>query len=260
VFITAGFTVLVVGLFSLASDGDGLFLWPPFEKWNGALGIGGTFVLGAAAGLAASRAEERRTSGALPPLDGWLQTARSALLVSTVGSAVTVLLLVVGLVNAEEVEAATVVGLVIVVLVTAAGGVGTALTSDAARHRVRLLGVLAAQVVLGFIAMGILNNDDVFLGPVGLPEFGGFGTAWLSFWITGYVAAAWVTLPALAAYTLVAPREVRTAFGPLIDPHRSAQPPAYPGGHPQQPPPYQQHQPQPGNPPAGPPPPPPPNM
>ena len=78
VFATAAFTVLVVGLFSLASDGDGLFTWPPFEKWNGAGGIGGTFVLGAAAGLAVSRAQERRTSGVLAPLDGWLRTARSA--------------------------------------------------------------------------------------------------------------------------------------------------------------------------------------
>ena len=237
VFATVAFTVLVVGLFALASDGDGLFTWPPYEKWKGAGGIGGTFLLGAAAGLSVNRALERRANGVLPPLDGWLRTARSALMVSAAGSGVAALALLVGIVNSDEVEASAIVALLMVVGAGAAAGVALTMLSDPARNRVVVLGLLAAEVVVSFIAMGIINGEDVALGPVRLPDAQFVGATALVFPITGWVVAAWVCLPALAAYALTAPREVRAAFGPLVQPKQQAgHPPAYPPGYPQQPP------------------------
>ena len=238
VFATAAFTVLVVGLFSLASDGDGLFTWPAFEKWKGAAGIGGTFVLGAAAGLSVSRAQERRTSGVLAPLDGWLRTARSAVMVSAAGSGVAALALVVGIVNSDEVEASAIVATLIVVAIGAAAGVAMTMLSDPGRNRVVVLALLGAEVVVGFIAMGIINGEEVALGPVRLPDAELVGATALTFPITGWVVAAWVCLPALAAYALTVPPEVRAAFGPLVQQQRQpGYPPAYPPapqGYPQQ--------------------------
>ncbi len=237
VFATAAFTVLVVGLFSLASDGDGLFTWPPFEKWNGAAGIGGTFVLGAAAGLAVSRAQERRTSGVLAPLDGWLRTARAAVMVSGAGSGVAALALLVGIVNSDDVEASAVVATLMVVAIGAAAGVAMTMLSDPGRNRVVVLALLGAEVVVGFIAMGIINGEEVALGPVRLPDAELIGATALTFPITGWVVAAWVTLPALAAYALMVPPEVRAALGPLVQQRQPGYPPAYPPapqGYPQQ--------------------------
>jgi hypothetical protein len=133
VFATAAFTVLVVGLFSLAGDGDGLFTWPPFEKWNGAAGIGGTFVLGAAAGLAVSRAQERRSNGVLAPLDGWLRTARVAVMVSAAGSGVAALALLAGIVNSDDVEASAIVATLLVVSGSSPWGSSTARRSPSGR-------------------------------------------------------------------------------------------------------------------------------
>jgi hypothetical protein len=257
VFATAAFTVLVVGLFSLASDGDGLFTWPPFEKWNGAAGIGGTFVLGAAAGLAVSRAQERRSSGVLAPLDGWLRTARGAVMVSAGGSGVATLALLVGIVNSDDVEASAIVATLMVVAIGAAAGVALAMLSDPGRNRVVVLALLGAEVVLGFIAMGILNGEEVALGPVRLPDAELIGATALNFPITGWVVAAWVCLPALAAYALTVPPEMRAALGPLVQQRQPGYPPAYPPapqGYPQQG--YPQAHP-PTQPPGHPPPPPP---
>jgi hypothetical protein len=250
VFATVAFTVVVIGLFALASDGDGLFFWPPFEKWNGAAGFGGTFVLGAAAGLSVTRAQERRASGTVPPLDGWLRTARAAMKVSAAGSGVAAIALVIGIVNNDEVEASAIVATVMVVLVGAAAGVALVMLSDPGKNRVLVLGLLGAEVVVGFIAMGILNGEEVALGPVRLPDAELVGTGALIFPITGWIVAAWVCLPVLAAYALTVPREVRAAFGPLVQ----QRPPGYP---PQYPPVAPPGHPPPSAPPPQPPPPPP---
>lgn len=268
VFLTVAFTVLVIGLFALASDGDGLFTWPRFEKWNGAAGFGGTFVLGAAAGLVACRALERRTTSRVQSLDGWLQTARSAVLVSAAGSGVSAVALLIGTVNADEVEASAVVALLLVLVIAAAAGVAYSMLGDPGRNRIAVLGLLAGEAIVGFIAMGIINGEDVSLGPVRIPDAGLVGAGAPPFPITGWVVAAWVCLPALAAYALTVPREARTAFGPLVQqrpqpqagyyppPQPPHQPPGYPPqqGYPQAPPqgyppPQQPYPPQQGYPP-----------
>jgi hypothetical protein len=263
VFATAAFTVLVVGLFSLAGDGDGLFTWPPFEKWNGAAGIGGTVVLGAAAGLAVSRAQERRSNGVLAPLDGWLRTARAAVMVSAGGSGVAALALLVGIVNSDDVEASAIVATLLVVAIGAAAGVAITMLSDPGHNRVVVLALLGAEVIVGFIAMGIINGEEVALGPVRLPDAELIGATALTFPITGWVVAAWVCLPALAAYALTVPPEVRAALGPLVQQRQPGSPPAYPHapqGYPQQgyPPPGHPQAYPPAQPPGQQPPPPPP--
>ena len=232
VFATVSFTVLVIGLFALASDGDGLFTWPRFEKWNGAAGIGGTIVLGAAAGLAVSRAQERRTNGVLPQLEGWVRTARSAVMVSAAGTAVAALGLLVGIVNSDEVEASAIVATLMVVVIGAAAGVALSMLADPGRNRLVLLALLGGEVVVGFIAMGIINGEEVALGPVRVPDAALAGATAFTFPITGWVVAAWVCLPVLAAYALTVPKEVRTAFGPLVQQRRPGYPPA-PQGYPQ---------------------------
>jgi hypothetical protein len=72
---------------------------------------------------------------------------------------------------------------------------------------------------------------------VRLPDAELIGATALTFPITGWVVAAWVTLPALAAYALMVPPEVRAALGPLVQQRQPGYPPAYPPapqGYPQQ--------------------------
>jgi hypothetical protein len=135
--------------------------------------------------------------------------------------------------------------------------------SDPGRNRVVVLALLGAEVVFGFIAMGIINGEEVALGPVRLPDAELIGATALTFPITGWVVAAWVCLPALAAYALTVPPEVRAALGPLVRQRQPGYPPAYPHapqGYPQQgyPPPGHPQAYPPAQPPGQQPPPPPP--
>ena len=171
----------------------------------------------------------RRSAGparVLPQLDGWLRTARSAVMVSAAGTAVAALALLVGIVNSDEVEASAIVATLMVVVIGAAAGVALTMLSDPGRNRVVLLALLGAEVVVGFIAMGIINGEEVALGPVRLPDAALVGATALTFPITGWVVAAWVCLPVLAAYALTVPQEVRTAFGPLVQQRQPGYPPA----------------------------------
>ena len=251
VFATSTFTVVAIGLLALASDGDGLFTWPAFERWKGAAGIGGTLLVGAAAGLSVTRAQQRRTDARVALLDGWLLTAVSALRISAAGAGVAALALLVGVINAEEVEAAAIVSLLTVAVAAVASAIASNLVGHDGRHRANVLGLIGGVLLAGFIAIGVVNGEEVGLGPISLPE-GGFMAM---FPVTGWFVAALLCLPVLAAYSLTVPREVRRAFGPLVQPKQSGQPMAYPGGDPQQqPPPYPQQQ-YPGQQPGGPPPP-----
>ena len=108
-------------------------------------------------------------------------------------------------------------------------GLPLSMLSDPGRNRVVVLALLGGEVVVGFIAMGIINGEEVALGPVRVPDAELVGATALSFPITGWVVAAWVCLPALAAYALTVPKEVRTAFGPLVQQRQPGYPPAPPG-------------------------------
>ncbi len=252
VFSVVAFTVLGTALFALADDGTALFFWPQVEKWYGAFGYGGTFVLGAAAGLSVASALARRPTGAGDPVEGWMRTASGALLVSAGGSLLVFVALVLGLLNdVDDIEAAPIVVAVLVLVAAGCAGFASTLFRDARRNRLLALGLIGACVLVGLIAMGVANGNDrnweaLYLGAsAALP-------------VTGWVVAAWVTLPVLAVYALTVPRPVRSALGPLVP--QQAQPQAgYPQpGYPPQP--HHQQPPQPGFPPSGgyPPPPPPP--
>ncbi|WP_209020535.1 zinc ribbon domain-containing protein [Nocardioides sp. 1609] len=241
VLATTGFTVVVVALLSRASDGDGLFTWFTPEKWNGVAGGllpgGGGLLAGAAAALAVSRAQQRAT--ATPDaLASWRDTVSAALQLSAAGSALTAVALLLDSIETGF-EAGPVV--VVVLLLAAAGAAGFALTllGDLRAHRIVLLGVLAGIVVIGFVALGILNGED-------LTEAS-----------NGWTVAAWLSLPCLAAYALTVPPTVRSALGPLVPQSGSPAPHGQPQGYPQQPYPPQGHpqqgHPQQGHPQQGPP-------
>ncbi|WP_340537318.1 DUF7937 domain-containing protein [Nocardioides sp. GXZ039] len=197
---TVGFSVVVVALFALASDHDGLFFWPEVEKWNGYFGGylpgAGGLLVGAAAGFAVSRPMERATA-AHDALQDCRETLSAVLQLSIAGSALAVAAV---LFHAFEADfgAATIVSMVLLLLAAGAGGYGFTLLSDLRRHRVVLLGILGGTALLGLIAMIVLNGDDN------------------TFVNNGYTVAAWISLPALGAYALTAPPQVRSALGPLV--------------------------------------------
>ncbi|MEO9322693.1 hypothetical protein ABFT23_04330 [Nocardioides sp. C4-1] len=219
---TVGFSVVVIALFALASDRAGLFFWPDFDKWNGALalGVGGlpggsSLLVGAAAGFAISRSQQRATAGP-DQVGSWTQTVAAALQLSAAGSGLVALAILLMMID-DEVGAGPII--VIVLLLAAAGGAGFGLTllSDVRKNRMILLGVLAGIAVIGIVALAVNNSDD---------------TGFYVLLNNGYAVAAWLALPGLAAYALTVPPEVRTALGPLV---QSGQQNGYPQqGYPQQ--------------------------
>lgn len=229
---TVGFTVLVVAL--LAGRGDGLFTFPFIDKWYGAIGgafpAGATLLLGAAAALALSRPSLRAGARSTAPLAGWVDTVRSSLLITTGASTLFALALLLSMIAADDVGAAGIVAVVLAVACGGAAAFGLTLVSQAGRHRLLLLGICAGLVVVGFVVMGVVNGADLGLGLLG-PE----GT-WTA--NSGWIVAAWVTLPLLCAGALTVPRAARAAFGPLLPAQQGGPPPGGPGGpgaYPEQP-------------------------
>lgn len=223
VFASVSFTVLAIALLSLADDGGALFAWPPGDRiWleGESLFFPGTFLIGAAAGLSVARSLARRTGEQTEPVGEWQKTASSALMLTTAFSGVSLIALIIGIVQDSDDLAAPIVLAVLIVLIGTAAGFALAQVGNARQHRVVLLGVLGGVVLVGFIAMVVANESDteignIFTGP-SLPV-----TAWL--------VAAWVVLPTLAIYALTVPKDVRTAWGPLIPPQQFDAQPGVPG-------------------------------
>ena len=159
-----------------------------------------------------------------------MRTASSALLVSAGASLLTFLALLLGIINdVDDLEAAPVVVAVLVLLVAGCAGFASTLFRDPRSTRVLALGLSGATVLLGVITMGVANASDLTWEAIYLSGSAGIA-------VTGWVVAAWVTLPLLAVYALVAPRVVRSALGPLVP--QQGYPQGYPQpGYPQQPPP-----------------------
>jgi hypothetical protein len=212
VFTTAAFTFLVVSLFAIADDGNGLFSSLFVERWNSP--YAGTFLLGAAAALAVTRAQGRLGSRTAEPVMSWITTAAAAMLVAAVALVVPVVSLVLAVIDTEDVEPALVVVVVLSLASAVALVTARSMLSDVRRNRTVVLGILGVVLLLSVISLGVDHGQDV-----GFPA-------------SGWAIAMWFTLPGLAAYALTVPAEVRTALGPLVTPR--AYPPAagYPG-HPQ---------------------------
>ncbi len=216
VLATVGFSVVVIALFALASDRQGLFFWADTEKWDGVGGGqipgGGGLLLGAAAALVVSRAQQRATQ--TPDAVGsWTATVSAALQVSAAGSALTAIAVLLIMIDAD-VEGGPVVTIVLLLAATGAAAFGLTLLGDLRKNRVVLLGVLGGIAVVGLVVLGINNSGD---------------TAGYVLLNNGYAVAAWLALPGLAAYALTVPAQVRTTLGPLVA--------GGTGGHPAQGPP-----------------------
>jgi hypothetical protein len=227
VFSTSTFTLIGTALFAHADDGAALFFWPLVEKWYGGatgfggIGIGGTFLIGAAAGLSVARSLSRRPGEQTEPVAEWAKTASSALLVTAAGALVSAVALVLGIVTDSGDPAAPIVVTVLVLAIAGAAGYASILLRDPRKHRLLALGLITGIVVVGLVVMGVVNGQDMNIEALGTGP---------SIPVTGWVVAAWVTLPLLAAYALTVPGQVRTALGPLVP-----QQAAYPQGYPQQP-------------------------
>jgi len=228
VFATATFTLLGTALLAHADDGTALFFWPQVEKWyGGGFGIGGTLLIGGAAGLSVARSLGRRPTEYTEPVSEWTRTASTALMVTVAGTAVALVALVLGVLLDSDELASSVVVAVLLLAVAGAAAFAYVLLADPRKNRPVALAAIAGCVVLGFVAMGVINGNDLNIEALGSDP---------SIPITGWVVAAWLTLPLLAAYALTVPRPVRDAFGPLI-PQQPGYPQGYPQTYPAQPPP-----------------------
>jgi hypothetical protein len=232
VFATATFTLVGISLFALADDGSALFYWPQVEKWYGDLyytGLGGTLLIGAAAGLSVTRSLARRSGERTEPVAEWRRTAARALMVSAGASGVSVLALIIGIIHdTDEIAAALVITILAAVGCGCAAAASVMTGQPGPPARLTVLALCGAVVLVGLITMGVANGQDmnveaVFYGP-SLP-------------VTGWLVAAWVTLPVLAIVALTVPPSVRQAFGPLIQPQPAYDQHAYGPGQPGYPPP-----------------------
>lgn len=200
-----GATVLVVALLS-GDDAAGATFFAQFPAEGWVVFVGGTWLATAACALAASRPLVRLTTPQ-DEVDGWIRTARSALLLAAVGSAVSALAILFLAIAGDAVGG----GIVTVILVLASGGVaafGWSLLSDVRRHRTTALAVALGAAVLGLVVLIIAANQDFLHGYAGttLPIVGTAGWQWASL----------VALPGLAAYALAVPGPVRSALGSPI--------------------------------------------
>ena len=262
VFVTSAFTVLVIALFA-GTDPDGWFTFSQGGKWYGSYLYPptGTLLLGLAAALAVSRAQLRSTEAAdaADPVGGWMRTLGSALTVSAITSGVFAVSILLGMIAGENFDGGGIAVMVLGLGAAAAALFGTTLVANPGAHRLTLLAVLGGLVLLGFVLLGVINGADV--GQVTYDEetFEISGVAWVV--DSGWVVAAWISLPVLGGYALTVPPAVRAAFGPLVAPTAAPASPAAPPPpappSPPAPPAGGWAPPEPPPPPATPPPPPP---
>jgi len=240
VFGTAAFTLMGVALFAHADDGSALFYWPQVEKWYGGvmgfggIGIGGTLLIGAAAGLSVAHSLGRRPTEQTEPAAEWIRTASTALMVSFVGTSVALLAVVLGIAKDSDELASAIVVAVLMMAIAADAGLAYVLLADPRKNRPLILGMIAVCVVLGFVVMGVVNGNDMNIEALGSGP---------SVPLTGWVVAVWLTLPLLAGCSLTVPKAVRDALGPLVPQQSGYYPQAYPTAgpphsYPPQQPPY----------------------
>ena len=204
VFAVVTFTIVAVGLLALAGDGDGLFVALSVEKWNSPLG--GTFLIGAAAGLSVSRPVQRWTPPGTTPAASWVSTASSAMLVSAAALALGAVAQVMVMISVEEAEAATIISIVLMVASAVMAAVAASMLGDPQRNRMPVVGIIGGLVMVSIITVSLLRSQDYLEGMYGL------------------ATAMWFTLPALALYALLVPGDVRRTFAPAPGPQ-------HPGGY-----------------------------
>ena len=218
------FTIVAVGLLALAGDGDGLFAAQSVEKWNSALG--GTFLIGAAAGLSVSRPVQRWTPPGTTPAASWVATASSAMLVSAVALGLGALAQLMAMISLDEAEAATIISIVLMVASAVMAAVASSMLGDPQRNRMPVVGIIGGLLMVSIITVSLLESQDSLDG------------------MSGLTTAMWFTLPGLALYALLVPGDVRRTFAPATGPQ-------YPGGYghqqPQQQPPWTGQPPQQGS-------------
>lgn len=196
VFATVATSMLVANLFALASDRDSLFAPDPTgvffgSKWNWP--FFGFFLVGAAAALAASLPLQRLTARREDEVTGWINTAKSAMLV---GAALQVCWLLALLFNGIEydLEAAMIISMVLMAISAAAAVGAFTFLSDVRRNQTMIFIALGVYVLLSIVTTSILNSEDLITG------------------LDGSTLAMWYVLPGLAAYALLVPRAVRQAL------------------------------------------------
>ena len=260
VFVTSATTVLVIALFA-GTDPGGWFSFAQGDKWYGA-GLfppTGTLLLGAAAALAVSRPQLRSTELAEQrnPVGGWMRTLAAAVTISAIASFIFAVSVLLAMIAGESFDGGGIAVMVLSVVAGAAALFAGTLAAQPANHRLTLLAVLGGLVVLGFVLLGVINGADVGQARFDEETFELVGVTWAA--DSGWIVAAWISLPALGIYALTAPAPVRTTFGPLVTPQHGA--PGHPAAAappPPPPPPASPPPPPPTSPPPPPPPPPPP--
>lgn len=214
VLVVVGLTVFATSVLALVSLDDGsASVWelmyrpdPPtvfallVEHWvtPGA----GLFVLGPLMALAWSRTAERATA-ARHPVGGWIATARAALVVSLLAHLAG---LVASLINnlynhTFGLDAFPVTSIILMVLQGAALAVTMiclSLVRRVSTQRGALLVFCAGLMILGVVYAALVG-----------------GAATMDM-ISAVHVLGFFTLPALAVYSVVAPKPVRDAFGPLL--------------------------------------------
>lgn len=245
VLATVACTVLVCALFGSNADfdDDPFFLANPavipVSKWNEPLF--GFFLIGAAGALAVAIPLQRATARREDEVSGWISTAKSALLVAA-GLQVAWLLslLFEGIEN--DLEGPAIVSMILMALSAGAAVAVQTFCSDVRKNQMLILIGLGVYVLLSIVVISILNSEDLVVG------------------LDGWLASALFVLPGLAAYSLLVPPAVRSAFPVSFGsrqqghPQGYGPPPGYPqhggyppqGGYPQQGQPGQQQGGQPG--------------
>ncbi|MGE0170138.1 MAG: hypothetical protein AB7I40_21055 [Nocardioides sp.] len=215
VFSVITFTVVAVCLLSLAGDGSGVFFAQAVEKWNYV--YGGTFLIGAAAGLSVSRPIHRARLER-DPVSGWIETATAALSVAAAALGVSGVALIIAMIDRELTDPGLFIAVVLIICSTVAAVVAISLLHNPRQNRPIVLAVIGGYLLASIVTVSLLRSFDYQLG------------------MNGWEAAFWFTLPTLAIYALVVPTSVRTALAiprPTYPPQGG--PPPHQPGYPQHP-------------------------
>lgn len=194
---TVGLSVAVVAVLGADGDdaGDSFLSVTPVETWD--VLYGGSFAIAAVGALALARSVQRLGDPRLVARS-WVATASDAALLAAAAQGVLALVILLQLLIVEEADASAIATMVATLVSVASLVTGRAGLGGLPSSRIRVVAAFALALVSAVIASIVYSSVETATG------IGGLGVA------------AWLSLPALALFSLLAPPSVRQAMGPLM--------------------------------------------
>lgn len=154
------------------------------------------------------------------PANGWLLTARRALMVSIASATLVFAILALGMVLDSRYSGGLIVGILLLAVSAILGSLALVQLAAATLNRLSVVLLAAGIALAGVVAVIVLVNATKSSGWMAAGNVQGIGVL---------EGVAFLAMPALAIGALTGPASIRAAYGPLVVEHS---PPVPPNPHP----------------------------